>query len=285
MPAASRRSAPKKILVVDDDRPTRHLISQLLKKGGYSVSEAADAAEALRILKNRRFDLMLLDVWMPGITGLELLARLRGQPHAPRVIVMTADDTPATILSAVREQAHRYLHKPVRTEELMQVVEETLSRPDSREIVVVSAAPNWVELLVPCELEAAERIQNFLTQLKGDLPESVRSAVGHAFHELLMNAVEWGGQLDPNRQVRISYVRTRRLLMYRIADPGKGFRFENLEHSALSNPSDDPFGHAVVREEKGIRPGGFGLLMTKANVDELVYNEAQNEVLFVKYLD
>ena len=48
---------------------------------------------------------------------------------------------------------------------------------------------------------------------------------------------------------------------------------------------DDPIAHMHVREAKGIRPGGFGLLMVRASVDELLYNEQRNEVVFVKYLD
>jgi anti-sigma regulatory factor (Ser/Thr protein kinase) len=75
------------------------------------------------------------------------------------------------------------------------------------------------------------------------------------------------------------------MLLYRIADPGQGFSFEGLTHSALSNPPDQPLEHALERERKGLRPGGFGLLMTLQTVDELLYNEAHNEVVFVKYLD
>ena len=75
------------------------------------------------------------------------------------------------------------------------------------------------------------------------------------------------------------------MLLFRIADPGKGFSFEGLTHSALSNPPDQPIEHALEREKKGLRPGGFGLMMTRQTVDELLYNEAHNEVVFVKYLD
>ncbi|MGH9777951.1 MAG: ATP-binding protein, partial [Candidatus Acidiferrales bacterium] len=85
--------------------------------------------------------------------------------------------------------------------------------------------------------------------------------------------------------VRIAYLRTPRLLLYRIADPGAGFRFEGLDHSALSNPAEKPLQHIETRQQKGLRAGGFGILMTKAMVDELLYNEAQNEVVFVKYLE
>ena len=75
------------------------------------------------------------------------------------------------------------------------------------------------------------------------------------------------------------------MVLYRIADPGPGFSLDQLAHAAISNEPDQPFGHMQVREEKGIRPGGFGLMMARTLVDELIYNDAHNEVVFVKYLD
>jgi anti-sigma regulatory factor (Ser/Thr protein kinase) len=151
-------------------------------------------------------------------------------------------------------------------------------------IEVVSARPNWLELVVPCMREAADRLQAVMAHLEADLPEDVRDSVGCAFRELLLNAVEWGGKLDPTRNVRISYLRAKRMLLYRIADPGAGFKMEELDHAAISHP-DDPIEHMRIREDKGLRPGGFGILMASAKVDELIYNEKQNEVVFVKYLD
>jgi anti-sigma regulatory factor (Ser/Thr protein kinase) len=99
-----------------------------------------------------------------------------------------------------------------------------------------------------------------------------------------MNAIEWGGRLDPHRKVRIACLRAKRMLLYRIADPGPGFRLEDLSHAAIAHDGD-PMEHMKIREEKGLRPGGFGLLLVHAKVDELLYNEARNEVVFVKYLD
>jgi PAS domain S-box-containing protein len=169
--------------------------------------------------------------------------------------------------------------------DLLNVVQSALqASPTSQTIEVTSAQPHWVELLVPCTREAADKIGTVVARLGEDLPEEIIDSVSSAFKELLLNAVEWGGQLDPNRRVRITCLRTNRMLMYRIADPGPGFKFENLSHSALSHP-DEPFEHMRIREEQGMRPGGFGLLMVKASVDELVYNEKHNEVVFIKYLD
>jgi hypothetical protein len=75
------------------------------------------------------------------------------------------------------------------------------------------------------------------------------------------------------------------MLMFRIADPGPGFSFKELTHAAIGQPESEPVAHMAVREERGIRPGGFGILMTNVVADELIYNESQNEVIFVKYLD
>ena len=275
-----------RILVVDDDRTTRELLRLQLRAAGYAVETAGDGKAALARVRRKKFDLVLLDVWMPGMDGLTVLARLRDEPSQPRVVVMTADDTSDTLLRAIRAQAYRFVTKPVEPKELVKLVRSTLdSKAGVRPIEVVSARPDWVELVVPCDRAAAERIQEFMARLDSDLPADVRSSVGQAFRELLMNAIEWGGKLDPGQTVRISCLRARRMLLYRIADPGQGFSFEGLSHSALNNPPDQPIEHALEREKKGLRPGGFGLLMTRQTVDELLYNEAHNEVVFVKYLD
>lgn len=275
-----------RILVVDDDRPTRELIRHQLKSAGYAVETAGSGQRALDMIRKKPFALVLLDVWMPGMDGLEMLARLRDEPSSPKVVVMTSDDASHTLLRAIRERAYRYIRKPVEPEQLLELARAALaSRPTGRPIEVISARPDWVELLVPCDRDAAERIQDFLAGLDSDLPEKVRSNVGQAFREMLMNAIEWGGRLDPSQSVRIAYLRARRMLLYRIADPGAGFSLEGLAHAAINNEPDQPMQHAQVREEKGIRPGGFGLLMTQSLVDELLYNEKRNEVVFVKYLD
>jgi CheY-like chemotaxis protein/anti-sigma regulatory factor (Ser/Thr protein kinase) len=273
-----------KILVVDDDKATRHVLQGVLKNAGFSTSVAKDGVEALNALRTRRFDLLLLDVWMPRMNGLDLLAKLRDVKTRPRVVVMTSDDAPETLLKAVREQAFKYVHKPVESPVLLQAVRDTLEAPDTPPIEVISARPEWVELVVPCTREAAGRIESVMAHLDANLAPEVRESIAYAFRELLLNAVEWGGKLDPTRTVRIACLRAQRMLLYRIADPGTGFNIEDLPHAAIGQPPDDPIAHMQVREAKGIRPGGFGLLTVRASVDELIYNEQRNEVVFVKYL-
>jgi DNA-binding response OmpR family regulator len=282
-------STPKStnILLVDDDRAFRHAIATLLTDAGHQVRQAPDGPEALSLLSREPFDLMLLDIGLPGMSGLDVLAGMRPKHAPPRIVIVTADDTPETLIEAVRGQADRYVRKPFAPSAIVEIVDDVLRAAPaaSLPIEVVSARPEWVELVAPCSLMVANRIHAFVMQLEADLPEEIRESVGQAFRELLVNAVEWGGKLDPSRKVRISCIRARRMLLYRIADPGEGFNIERLSHAAISNPEDDPLQHALVREEKGLRPGGLGLAITRSLVDELIYNEARNEVVFVKYLE
>jgi CheY-like chemotaxis protein/anti-sigma regulatory factor (Ser/Thr protein kinase) len=277
--------AQYRVLIADDDTATRHGVAKLLENAGFDVSEAADGISALKAIEQKPYDLVFLDIWMPQLSGLEVLARIRTGTSRPKVIVMTSDSTSETLLRAVKEQAYDYLSKPFPPRQAVEVAQRALSADQEPPIEVLSARPHWVELLIPCTREAAERIQTFMMKLDADLPDSLRETIASSFRELLLNAVEWGGQFDPNRKVRIASVRSPRMLMFRIADPGSGFSFQGLSHAAVGQPESEPIAHMSVREERGIRPGGFGILLTKAAADELLYNEAQNEVMFVKYFD
>jgi len=284
MALARKAQAKKRILVADDDRTTRFGVVSMLRDAGYSVTEAKDGAETLAKLRKSNFDLVFVDIWMPKVTGLEVLEEARNFPSCPKIIVMTSDNTPESVLGAVRAQACEYLNKPFSPKDAVDVAERALRQEALSFIEIVSAKPEWVELLIPCTREAADRVHSFLKQLDTHLPEEQRDTIGLAFRELLLNAVEWGGKLDPNRKVRIAYVRSSRLLLYRVADPGPGFHFSKLAHAAVGQPESDPFAHVSVRDQLGLRPGGFGIAMTRAIADELIYNEAQNEVIFIKYL-
>ena len=280
----SQPATRRRILLVDDDRGLSLALSTLLKDAGHDVTTTGDGPDALELLRQHPFDLVLLDIGLPTMSGLDVLAQARALADPPLVIMMTADDTSETVLESVRRQAFRYQRKPFPPSAIIEIVEDAFGSAAGLSFEVVSARPEWLELVVPCSREMADRIQSFVMHLDARLPEDVREAVAYAFRELLMNAVEWGGKLDPDRKVRISCLRAKKMLLYKIADPGEGFDIDGLRHAAISNP-EDPIRHVLVREEQGLRPGGFGLAMTRSLVDELIYNEARNEVVFVKYVE
>ncbi|HVP44874.1 MAG TPA: response regulator [Terriglobales bacterium] len=272
----------KRVLIAEDDVTLATALTKLLEQAGFEATSAFDGREALDELQRQPYDLLVLDIRMPVVDGFQVMESLQKAAPRPKVIVITADTAQETVLQAMKEQVYQFVPKPFSLRALVQMVGNALNE-DVPPIEVVSARPHWVELLVPCHRETAERITNFMAQVKGDLPQEVRDSVGQAFREMLLNAVEWGGRFDPSRKVRIAYLRANRMVMYRIADPGAGFTFKELAHAAIAYP-DDPIAHMKVREEKGLRPGGFGILLTRSVVDELIYNEKHNEVVLIKYL-
>ena len=151
-------------------------------------------------------------------------------------------------------------------------------------IEVISLLPGWVELRVPSDLAVISPLQELVTQLEAGLSPEISEAISRAFREMLCNAVEYGGHFDPAALVEVRLMRLEHTFICRIKDPGDGFDPSGLDHAAINNPKDNPIRHASVREEKGLRGGGLGILLVSQLVDELVYNERHNEVQFVKYL-
>ena len=182
------------------------------------------------------------------------------------------------------EPAAQIIAGPFIAVEVRAVLSDALAECQAAGVEVVSATPEWVELRVPCDLAAVSPLQKLLTRLDADLPQEIGEAISYAFGEMLGNAVEYGGRLDPANRVEVRFVRLKRAVICRIKDPGDGFDPARLEHAAISNPGDNPLRHASVREERGLRAGGFGILLTSRLVDELIYNERHNELMFVKYV-
>jgi anti-sigma regulatory factor (Ser/Thr protein kinase) len=178
-----------------------------------------------------------------------------------------------------------YLSKPFSLDVAAEAIALALRSPaPERDIEVLSAVPHWISLQLRCKLEIADRLAPFLRELIADLTDEERKDVGTAFRELLMNAIEHGAGKDPRKTVRVEYVRSDKFVIYKISDPGEGFSFDHLPHAAVSNKPNAPYQHFEVRNRLGLRPGGFGILLTRNLADELIYNEKGNEVLLVKYI-
>jgi CheY-like chemotaxis protein len=277
--------AATRILIVDDDPGVHQLLTSALHAPGREIESAYDGLSGLHRIEAAPFDLVMTDVNMPGLDGLALLEKIKQIRPDARVVVMTRDNTPENIVHAIRERAFSYFSKPFTMNAVCEMAERALySQPADDDIEVLSAAPHWLGLRLRCKTETADRILQFLRELDMDLPLQEQENIATAFREILMNAIEHGGGSDPKNKVAITYIRTGRSIMYYVGDPGKGFSFQELSHAAISNPAESPYEHVEVREQLGLRPGGFGILMTRNLVDELIYNDKGNEVLLIKYL-
>jgi CheY-like chemotaxis protein/anti-sigma regulatory factor (Ser/Thr protein kinase) len=273
------------VLLAEDDTNSRKVYRQALEGEGYRVIAVADGASALAALNEEQVDLLLTDVLMPGIDGIELIGRAREIQPNLRAVVMTGHQANQVVIGAFRNRACDFLTKPFHLSELIETVESALKRDATCRIEIISDKPDWIELRVPCDLDAVEPIQKMLSELHSHLPKETSDAIGSVFREMLNNAIEHGGKCDRTQKVEVKYIRLKHAIMYSIKDPGDGFDLEKMEHAAVANPSDNPFRHMQVRQQRGMRPGGFGIMLASQVIDELIYNEKHNELIFVKYLD
>ncbi|MCL4402354.1 MAG: ATP-binding protein [Acidobacteria bacterium] len=273
------------LLFIDDDPETYHLLAPFLSQHGLRLERAASASEGLDRLQATAFDLVLMDLKFAGDDHSGLLHHIRVlRPHA-RIVVITGEHAPANVICAIRERAFQFFSKPFSPAAVADAIGQALQTESwADDIEIISASPQWITFQVRCKIQAADRLVQFLRELKMDLPPGMREDIAMALRELLLNAIEHGGRMDPQKRLRISCVRSARAIMYHIQDPGPGFSFQAISHAAVANPPDQPARHVEIREEQGVRPGGFGILVSRNLADELLYNEKGNEVLFIKYL-
>jgi anti-sigma regulatory factor (Ser/Thr protein kinase)/ActR/RegA family two-component response regulator len=281
--SAEAPTPQKTALVVPSGGEVDELLTGVLVGEGWRVQRAVDNHQAFALAASEPFDLIVTGRKTLGPDDVELLRKIRNaRPHL-RLIILTDKFTPGDVISAMREGAFSYFSAPFQVSELVDMVHAAMAAPCWDDgIEVLSATPTWVRLMARCDIATADRLVQFLRGVREpDVPESIISA----FREILLNAMEYGGHFDPSQHVEISFLRTRRAVVCRVKDPGQGFSIEELRHAAVNNPPGDLFSHVAVRDAEGRRSGGFGLLLTKKLVDELIYNENGNEVRLVKYVD
>jgi DNA-binding NtrC family response regulator len=117
-----------RILIVDDEDKLRRMLKRTLAQAGYEVAQAADGAAALERLRQKQVDLVLSDIRMPGMDGLELLSRIKRQDPGVEVIMMTAYASVETAVKAMKQGATDYVGKPFNFDELLLKVAQAAER-------------------------------------------------------------------------------------------------------------------------------------------------------------
>jgi two-component system OmpR family response regulator len=135
------------VLVIDDTKNIRMLLTKCLEFEGYAVSTASDGTAALALISKRRFDLIFLDIRMPEISGTEVLKRIREMGVSTPVIIITAFGTVKNAVECTRLGAVAYLQKPFTENKIKQVLQEVLhSRPERSSLEnIVSLAEGQIE--------------------------------------------------------------------------------------------------------------------------------------------
>ncbi|TLM60954.1 MAG: sigma-54-dependent Fis family transcriptional regulator [Deltaproteobacteria bacterium] len=177
------------ILIVDDEQSIRDSLAGILQDEGYSPVTAANGEDALNLLREERPDLILLDIWMPGMDGLEALSRIREYQPEQLVIMMSGHGTIETAVRATKLGAHDFIEKPLSLEKLLvtiqnalklnRLVEENreLKAKIAKEHEMIGASPAIVELKKQIEIVAPTSGWALITGENGTGKELVARAI------------------------------------------------------------------------------------------------------------
>jgi two-component system, OmpR family, response regulator PhoP len=129
----------RQILVIEDDALLRDAVDVILTQAGYLVNGVSNAEDGLALMSRWRADLVLLDIRLPGIGGVEALGRLRRSGHAMPVLMMTADNSAATVREVMAAGGDGYVLKPFDPQTLLKRVRAALAGPGGGRVVVLDA--------------------------------------------------------------------------------------------------------------------------------------------------
>jgi DNA-binding response OmpR family regulator len=117
-----------RVMIIEDDEETRSLLKEFFEDEGFETDSVSNGVDALRMLSKDSFDLVITDIRMPGLTGLDILPRMRRlKPDTP-IIVMTADGSDDMRRKSYERGATIYLEKPIHLSKLRAVIRETVLR-------------------------------------------------------------------------------------------------------------------------------------------------------------
>lgn len=222
-----------RVLVVDDDRPLARALAINLKARGFDVEVAVTGAEALAMAAARPPDVVVLDLGLPDLDGLEVLAGLRGWTSVP-VLVLSARDEQAEKVAALDAGADDYVTKPFGMDELLARLRAAVRRsaPSTAEVPVVVTDHFTVDLVTHRVTNAAGEVR--LTPTEWHLLEVLVRSAGRMVGQRQLLQEVWGpAYATESHYLRVYVAQLRRKLepdpshpVHLITEPGMGYRFE-----------------------------------------------------------
>ena len=274
------------VLLIGEDASYLDAARRVPGAPAFDVVTAAGGADALRKVRRRSFDVVLTSPRTPVAEDLSLLSELRALRPGLRFIILSPHAERDEVVEALRAKAFACFSEPINWPDLVGLLSTAFRDADWRDSIEVrSASPDWISLRVTSRLLTAERLTQFMRELASDQEDDTREHLAFAFREVLLNAMEHGTGFDPDQVVEVSAVRTKRTIVYYFRDPGPGFRRGDVRHAAASSAADAVESAMHAREEAGLRPGGFGMLIVGQLVDEVIHSEPGNEVILIKHTD
>jgi two-component system, OmpR family, response regulator len=274
---------PRTVLIVDHERDTNDILASLVQAKGFETIQCSSGAQALAAICERKPDLILLDLMLPDINGFELCDRLKRsrETNLIPIVMVTAKQDAHHRAAGVRVGANGYLTKPFTPARLYEVIESALAWHDEHNKRGTTGEINFD---VRSELTYLSQASDMLADLFAHTPLTDRHIkdLKQAVMEMGGNAIEWGHRKNADLVLRITYRINPTSVTLIITDEGPGFNPGNIPHAASD---EDPIGHIEIRNELGLREGGFGIMLARGLVDDFRYNKLGNEVTLTKHFD
>lgn len=276
----------RRVLLIEPSTNTNTHMAELFDPSIWTVSYAKDNESAIELAKAEAFDLILTNAATTCAEDTVVLKRLRAvRPHT-RVIILTEEWLSGDILKAIRNHAFSYFTLPIAKSDLRKLIEQSLKEPVWDDgIELIQGSPEHVVLAVRCDLATLERLIHFMRESL-PLPTVECEEVAFAFREVLLNAMEHGGRFDPREFVEVCYLKSKRMIMCRVKDPGEGFSMQEIRDAETAEPLEKYAQHVKTQswEKMETTPRGLGILMARKFLDDLIFSEKGNEAFLIKYL-
>lgn len=274
----------QRVLIVSEDTEELSWLLKAPSLQSCEIETVGEDADVIQVLRRRDFDVVVTSPRTPVHSDLALFSEIRRIRPGSKLILLAPETTSKDLIAALRAHVFACFSAPYKTVEIVAMIDRAIEERDWKDgIEVLWASCDWIALRVTPRRLTAERLVRFMSELRSDLPDPEKESLITAFREVLLNAMEHGAGFNPELVVEVSAIRSQRAITYYFRDPGPGFNQQNLPHAAASNTPENPIGHLEYRNAHGMRPGGFGIMMTKQLVDEVIYNEIGNEVLLIKH--
>ncbi|WP_165066352.1 ATP-binding protein [Paludisphaera rhizosphaerae] len=274
---------PRTVLIVDDERDTNDILASFVRSRGFEPIQLFSGAQVKAAIAEHRPALILLDVMLPDFDGFEICDALKRdrETNLIPVVMVTALHEAHHRVAGVRVGANGYLAKPFSPEQLFKTMDEALAWSDEHRRQGTSGEINFD---IRSELTYLQQANDMLADLFAHTPLTDRQIkdLKQAVMEMGGNAIEWGHRKNADLVLRITYRIDPEAITLIIQDQGPGFNPKQIPHAASD---EDPIGHIDLRNELGIREGGFGIMLARGLVDDFRYNTRGNEVTLIKRFD
>src|SRR4030066_1154221 len=188
----------KKVLIVDDEERVVQSIAGVLEDEGFQVARAKSGEEAIKVFQHEEPDITLLDIWMPGMDGIEVLKRLKGISPDCQVIMISGHATISTAMTAVKLGAFDFIEKPLSLDVLLMTIHRALDH--QQELLTVQQSGE----IVPEEPFQGKK--NFQKELAEELPEPPLASAQEAIPLAKKVAKDKRTSLLPQRTLKQSMV-------------------------------------------------------------------------------